>query len=294
MREERRWSEAALMGFKLIAQVFANALARKQAETELDRHYERLEKMIGERTAELAAAKERAESADRLKSVFLATMSHELRTPLNSIIGFSGILQQELAGPLNEEQKKQLGMVRDSSNHLLDLINDVLDISKIEAGQLQVAMESFDLRRVIEKVTQTVRPLAEKKSLTLEVDIAPSVAEITSDRRRVEQILLNLLMNALKFTEKGSVRTECRLREGEVLVCVADTGIGIKERDMDSLFKPFRQIDAHIDRKYEGTGLGLSISKKLVELLGGRIWVESEWGKGSVFSFTLPTERRTA
>jgi len=282
------------MGFKLISQVFANALARKQTEAELDRHYERLEEMIAERTAELAEAKERAESADRLKSVFLATMSHELRTPLNSIIGFSGVLQQELAGPLNKEQKKQLGMVRDSSNHLLDLINDVLDISKIEAGQLQVAMESFDLRRVIEKVIQTVRPLAEKKSLTLEVDIAPSVAKITSDRRRVEQILLNLLMNAVKFTEKGSVRTECLLREDEVLVHVADTGIGIKEKDMDTLFKPFRQIDAHIDRKYEGTGLGLSISKKLVELLGGKIWVESEWGKGSVFSFTLPTERRTA
>ena len=155
-------------------------------------------------------------------------------------------------------------------------------------------MESFDLRRVIEKVIQTVRPLAAKKSLTLEVDIAPAVAEITSDMRRVEQILLNLLGNAVKFTEKGSVHTECRLREGEVLVRVADTGIGIKESDMDALFQPFRQIDAHIDRKYEGTGLGLSISRKLVELLGGKIRVESEWGKGSVFSFTLPTKGRPA
>ena len=221
-------------------------------------------------------------------------MSHELRTPLNSIIGFSGILQQELAGPLNEEQKKQLGMVRESSKHLLDLINDVLDISKIEAGQLQVATESFDLRRVIEKVIQTVRPLAEKKGLILEVEIAPALGEITSDRRRVEQILLNLLSNAIKFTEEGTVRLECLLGEGEVLVRVADAGIGIKESDMDSLFKPFHQIDAHIDRQYGGTGLGLSICEKLVELLGGEIRVESELGKGSVFSFTLPTKRRTA
>jgi len=194
---------------------------------------------------------------------------------------------------LNEEQKKQLGMVRSSSKHLLNLINDVLDISKIEAGELIIAMESFDLRRVIEKVFRTVNPLAEKKSLTLELDIVPAVVEITSDIRRVEQILLNLLSNAIKFTEKGYVRTECRLRESEVPVRVTDTGIGIKEKDIDALFKPFRQIDAHTDRKYEGTGLGLSICRKLVELLGGKIWVESEWGKGSVFSFTLPTKRRT-
>ena len=267
---------------------------RKQMEEELERQCEHMEEMIVERTTELAGAKARAESADRLKSVFLATMSHELRTPLNAIIGFSGILQQGLAGPLNEEQKKQLGMVRSSSKHLLVLINDVLDISKIEAGQLAVVRESFDLKRVIEKVFQTVRPLAEKKSLTLELDIAPAEAEIVSDMRRVEQILLNLLYNAVKFTEKGSVLAECRLNEGEVLIRIADTGIGIKKNDINSLFEPFRQIETHNDRRYQGTGLGLSISLKLVELLGGNIWVESEWGRGSVFSFTLPTNRRLA
>jgi signal transduction histidine kinase len=139
-----------------------------------------------------------------------------------------------------------------------------------------------------------VKPLAEKKGLTLELDIAPALPEITSDMRRVEQILLNLLGNAIKFTEKGSVHTECRLREGEVLVRVADTGIGIKESDRDSLFKPFQQIDAQNNRRYEGTGLGLSICQKLLELMGGKIRVESEWGKGSVFSFTLPIKRSTA
>jgi two-component system sensor histidine kinase/response regulator len=287
-----RWLEwtAAPTG-NLIFAAARDVTERKRAEEELEEHREHLEDLVTQRTAELAEAKERAESADRLKSVFLATMSHELRTPLNSIIGFSGILQQELAGPLNQEQKKQLGMVRDSSKHLLDLINDVLDISKIEAGQLPVAMESFDLRKVIEKVIQTVRPLAEKKGLIFEVVIAPDAAEITSDRRRVEQILLNLLSNAIKFTETGSVRTECMLGEGEVLVRVADTGIGIKESDMVFLFKPFRQIDAHIDRRHGGTGLGLSICWKLAEMLGGKIRAESEWGKGSVFSFTLPAKR---
>jgi len=194
---------------------------------------------------------------------------------------------------LNEEQKKQLGMVRSSSKHLLNLINDVLDISKIEAGELIVAMEPFDLRRVIENVFRTVSPLAEEKGLTLELDVAPAVGEITGDKRRVEQVLLNILSNAVKFTEKGNVRMKCRVREGEVLLRVADTGIGIKEKDIDTLFKPFQQIDTYIDRKYEGTGLGLSISQKIVEMLGGKIWVESEWGKGSVFSFTLPTKIKT-
>jgi len=154
-------------------------------------------------------------------------------------------------------------------------------------------MESFDLRRVIEKVFRTVSPLAEEKGLTLELDVAPAVGEITGDKRRVGQVLLNILSNAVKFAEKGNVRMKCRVREGEVLFRVTDTGIGIKEKDIDSMFKPFRQIDAHTDRKYEGTGLGLSICRKLLELLGGKIWVESEWGKGSVFSFTLPTKTRT-
>jgi len=294
VKSERVWPAELFPRLQLLGEIFVSALERKQAHAELNRHYQQLEEKIKDRTAELAEAKEKAESADRLKSVFLATMSHELRTPLNSIIGFSGILQQELAGPLNAEQKKQLGMVRNSSNHLLDLINDVLDISKIEAGQLQVAMASFDLKCVVEKVIRTVSPLAEKKSLTLEVNIAPALREITSDRRRVEQILLNLLGNAVKFTEKGSVRLECLLKEGDVLIRITDTGIGIKEGDMDSLFQPFRQIYAQIDRQYEGTGLGLSISRKLVELLGGKISAESQWGKGSVFSFTLPINGRTA
>lgn len=243
---------------------------------------------------ELAVAKERAEAADRLKSAFLATMSHELRTPLNSIIGFTGILLQELGGPINEEQRKQLAMVRTSANHLLSLISDILDISKIEAGQLTVASEPFNLRESILKVTQSVRPLAEKKGLELSVEVAEDVGEVIGDARRVEQILLNLLSNAVKFTEQGGIRVNCAGEAGNYVTTVADTGVGIKREDIAGLFEPFRQIDSGLNRKYEGTGLGLSICKKLVELMGGTIRVDSCPDNGSTFGFTLPVVRNAA
>jgi len=266
---------------------------RKQAEEELLKYREHLEEIIKERTEELVIAKERAEAADHLKSVFLATMSHELRTPLNSVIGFSGVLQRGLPGPLNEEQKKQVAIIRASGDHLLELINDVLDISKIEAGQLQASIEPFNLREVIQKIARLIKPLAEKKDLRFEVEIANDVSSVTSDRRRVEQIILNLLSNAIKFTDEGMVRVTSRRDGQDVAIAVIDTGVGIKPDDLRKLFKPFQQIDTGLDRKFEGTGLGLSICKKLLDLLGGRIAVQSEWGKGSTFSFTLPVDGPT-
>jgi len=244
----------------------------------------------------LRLATEQAQAADRLKSAFLATMSHELRTPLNSIIGFTGIILQGLAGPLNPEQAKQLEMVRGSARHLLALINDVLDISKIEAGQLEVYCEPFDLRASITNVTNTVRPLAEKKGLALNVEVSPAVAGVVSDKRRVEQVLLNLLSNAVKFTEKGGVTLRAEVASDHaagmsrsvVRLSVADTGMGIKAEDLDLLFRPFRQIDSGLSRNHEGTGLGLAICRRLADLLGGEIRAESEWGKGSVFTFIMP------
>lgn len=250
-----------------------------------------LEQRVAERTSEFMEAKEHAEAADRTKSAFLATMSHELRTPLNSIIGFTGILLQKLGGPINEEQEKQLNMVRNSANHLLSLISDVLDISKIEAGQLTVASEPFSLNESIQKVVQTVRPLAEKKGLDLSVELTDDVEIVTGDIRRVEQILLNLLSNSVKFTEEGGISVCCVRAAEYYITTVHDTGIGINDDDIGKLFKPFHQIDTGLSRKYEGTGLGLSICKRLVELMGGSIHVESCQGKGSSFSFSLPIKR---
>jgi PAS domain S-box-containing protein len=269
-----------------------NITKRKRAEEELDTYRLHLEDLVRVRTQELEKAKEAAEAADRLKSTFLATMSHELRTPLNSIIGFTGIILRERVGPVNDEQKKQLNMVRNSSQHLLALINDVLDISKIEAGQLQLISEDLDLPQIIEKALQSVRPLAEKKGLELAFEISPEIRTITGDPRRTEQVLLNLLSNAIKFAEKGSVRIVCELDENNIIVHVMDTGIGIKEEDVETIFQTFRQIDTGLNRSHEGTGLGLSISKRLVELMGGELRVTSVWGSGSTFSFSLPREKR--
>ncbi|PKN17015.1 MAG: hypothetical protein CVU71_17875 [Deltaproteobacteria bacterium HGW-Deltaproteobacteria-6] len=266
-----------------------------------------MEESLRKTLDELAVAKERAEAADRIKSAFLAAMSHELRTPLNSIIGFTGIILQGFAGPLTDEQRKQLGMVKGSSQHLLSLINDVLDISKIEAGQYKVYAEPFDLRAVIEKAAATVAPSAAKKALTLNVSIGPDVGEAVGDERRVEQVLLNLLSNAVKFTEQGIITLSAAVIPGyrpafadrtsnpvpAVQISVSDTGIGIRPEDLRELFQPFRQLDTGIARKSEGTGLGLAICRRLADLMGGEISAASVWEKGSTFTFTLPLKGGT-
>jgi len=292
-RTDKKPAERKLKMLETVAPQIALAVENARLYEETMQSAVTLENKIAARTAELQEANVRLKEVDRLKSTFLSAMSHELRTPLNSILGFTGILLQELAGPLNEEQRKQLGMVKNSARHLLALINDVLDISRIEAGQMEIARDPFDLPGTIESVREAMEPLAAAKGLALSTVVDPGIGPVTSDRRRVEQILINLVGNAVKFTESGEVRIECRVREGRVEIRVADTGIGIRAEEMGKLFVPFQQIESGVDRPHEGTGLGLSISRKLVELLGGEIRAESAWGAGSAFSFTLPMEGRS-
>jgi signal transduction histidine kinase len=270
---------------------------RKRAEEEIRRlhssltaHAEELEQRVIDRTAELAVALDRAEASDRTKSVFLAIMSHELRTPLNSIIGFTSFLLKGLVGPLNAEQAKQLGMIKGSGQHLLALINDILDISKIEADRIEINNKPFDLREAIQKVIADVMPLADNKELSLVTRLAPEVGQITSDRRRIEQVLLNLLGNAIKFTEQGQITLVAEALPTAIRISITDTGIGIQPEDLGKLFQPFSQINTGSTRQHEGTGLGLAICSRLVKLLGGETRVESEWGKGSRFSVTLPIQ----
>ncbi|MFL5942521.1 MAG: ATP-binding protein [Gaiellaceae bacterium] len=234
------------------------------------------------------------ETASRHKSEFLANMSHELRTPLNAILGFSQVLQKKLFGELNSKQEEYVEDIRSSGNHLLSLINDVLDLSKVEAGQVELEVAPFSLREAVERGVVMVRERASKNGVALTSEIEPEVQVITGDERRIRQILFNLLSNAVKFTPAGgrvSVTAACV--DGEIQLAVSDTGPGIAPEDLDRIFEEFQQTDVGA-RQQEGTGLGLALSRRLVELHGGRIWVESEVGAGSRFVFTLPVPQEVA
>ncbi|HTI69038.1 MAG TPA: ATP-binding protein [Candidatus Limnocylindria bacterium] len=263
---------------------------RAKAELALREAHTELELRVMLRTTELAEARDRAESADRLKSAFLAAMSHELRTPMNSIIGFTGIILQGMGGPLTPEQQKQLGMVMNSARHLLSLINDILDLSKIEAGQMELHPEPFEVADAVQKAMQMVAPLAARKDLAMRSDVSSGIGAITNDRRRVEQILINLLNNAIKFTERGHIRVECDRTATVVRIHVHDTGIGIAPEHLPCLFQPFRQLDSGLSRQHEGTGLGLAICGKLAKMIKGVITVSSTVGLGSTFTLVLPLD----
>ena len=262
----------------------------------------------------LKQANTRILEANRLKSEFLASMSHELRTPLNSIIGFTGIILQKISGELNDEQEKQLNMVYDSAKHLLGLINDILDLSKIEAGKIEIIPAQFDVKGLIQMVEKMVSPLIEEKGLKLTVSISENLPPtIYNDRNRIKQVLINLLSNAVKFSKSGEIRltvgisdfeyqaseledekesTTC-IPQTEIRFSVTDIGIGINPEHLQDIFNEFKQIEGPLKEKPAGTGLGLAISKKIVEMMGGRIWAESEYGKGSCFQFAIPVKEIT-
>ena len=234
------------------------------------------------------------EAASRHKSEFLANMSHELRTPLNAIIGFSQVLRDEMVGPVNEKQAEYLDDISSSGSHLLSLINDVLDLSKVEAGQVELEMHPFSLREALERGVVMVRERATEDGVRVAFAADPEVDVVEGDERRIKQVIFNLLSNAVKFTPAGGeVDVSATRANGEVRVSVADTGPGVAPEDRDRIFEEFQQSETGVGLR-EGTGLGLALSKRFVELHGGRIWVESEVGHGSTFTFALPAGSTTS
>src|SRR5262249_32215865 len=245
----------------------------------------RLFQTIEEKSREL-------EVASRHKSEFLANMSHELRTPLNAIIGFSEVLLERMFGEVNDKQTEYLQDIMESGRHLLSLINDILDLSKIEAGRMELEAADFDLPQAIDNALTLMRERAARRGIALRQAVDPRLGQITGDERKVKQVVLNLLSNALKFTpEGGRIDVRASLVEGTAEISVADTGIGIAPEDQEAVFEEFRQVGGS-EKKAEGTGLGLSLCRKFVELHGGRISVKSRVGQGSTFTFTLPLAPR--
>jgi len=237
----------------------------------------------------LLESRKSAETASAAKSDFLASMSHELRTSLNSIIGFSEILLDNMTGTLTNQQREYVTDIMESGKHLLELINDILDVSKIEAGKMELELEEFSLKDLLLRGVNMFKAKALKHNIKVTVAISTEIGNVLADSTKVKQVLFNLLSNAMKFTaDGGQMGITAKKTDKEIQVTVWDTGIGIEKEDISKLFMPFQQIGRTPAEVQEGTGLGLNLSRRLVELQGGRIWVESETGKGSKFSFTIP------
>jgi signal transduction histidine kinase len=285
LKIESKLTGIMLVGEKLSGDIFDDqeleVLAVLANQVAISLENARLYEELSESNAQLL-------QASRLKSQFLASMSHELRTPLNSIIGFSKVLLNRFDGELTERQETYIRSVHNSGAHLLQLINGILDFSRIEAGKLEMSSEELDLHELIDECTESSMPLARGKQMKLEKNVPLELPPLSGDRTKVKQILLNLLSNAIKFTAQGRVLVSVVAEPDAIRVSVADTGIGIREDDLAHLFEPFQQLDNPIARSAGGTGLGLAISKKFVELHGGRIWAESRENQGSTFHFTLP------
>lgn len=281
-----------------VLSVIHDITARKHAEAEILRLNADLEERVKERTErlternrQLLEANTQLDEATRAKSRFLASMSHELRTPLNSVIGFSGMLAQGLVGELAPEQQRQIEMINSSGVHLLELVDEVLDLSAIESGETRVDMEPIQVGELLGSAVQSVAPMAQRKGLSVLVEVDPAVDVVESDRTRLKQVLLNLLGNAIKFTDEGSVTARAERDADDLVITVADTGRGISAPDLERVFDDFYQVERTGDAKAAGAGLGLAVSKRLVEMLGGTLEVTSELGGGSSFTVRLPCYR---
>ncbi len=260
---------------------------------QMSRELKRLYDHERQTTTELQALNERLERATRAKSEFLANMSHELRTPMNAILGFIEMILDEVYGDLPADLKEPLADIQTNGKHLLRLINDVLDLSKIEAGRMELSLAEYSVQDIVDTARASLQSLAAEKGLRFVTDVQEDIPIATGDGKRITQCLLNLAGNALKFTRQGSVEIGVTLEGQTLLYRVKDSGIGIPKDQLENIFAEFRQVDATITREFGGTGLGLSITKKFVEMHGGRIWVESELGKGSTFYFSIPVHAET-
>jgi PAS domain S-box-containing protein len=273
---------------------------RKQLEEDLQKTHDQLEQILDERTDELSCANvqqqettktnRRLVEVSRTKSDFLANMSHELRTPLNSVIGFSEVLQDRMFGPINDKQQEYVTNILTSGKHLLSLINDILDLSKVESGKMELELSTFSLRETLDDSLTMLSEKAQKNGIALRLELAPQAdVQIEADQRKLKQILFNLLSNAVKFTPTDGSVDVYAVKDGHhIEFIVADTGMGIRHEDIPKLFQAFTQLESVYTKEYEGTGLGLALTKQLVELHGGKIWVESKFGAGSRFRFTIP------
>lgn len=301
----RRLIEAIATADKVGAELQVNLVEQRRLTKELDGHRDHLEELVSERTHELESAlgtlqereqriswqNQELETANRLKTEFLANMSHELRTPLNGIIGFSDVLKDGLVGELNDQQLDYTQEINTSGRHLLSLVNDILDLSKIEAGKIDITVEEIKPGEICEEVVSAFRERAQRGQLDLNLDLRSEINPFRSDRRKLKQVLFNLLDNAVKFTPEGgsvTLRVELKKRATRISFSVEDTGIGISEQNMDKLFVSFQQVDGSATREYGGTGLGLALCKRFLELQKGEITAHSEFGKGSRFEAILP------
>ena len=296
-------SEVIVSGKRIFTGLIRDITQRKQAEEELKRFNEELQIQTEEletqaeelraQQKELENKNREVEQANRAKSEFLANMSHELRTPLNSIIGFSEVLEDKTFGELNTKQQKYVNNIHTSGRHLLQLINDILDLSKVEAGKMDMNYEEFSISDAMQDIGAVFKTQVDKKNISLGLEFDKRLISINADQKKFKQIMYNLLSNAVKFTpEGGKIIVKSELTDKFIRISVSDTGIGIKPEDHERVFAEFQQIDSKTSRAYEGTGLGLPLTRRFVEMHGGKLWVESEFGKGSTFTFTIPIEAK--